>query len=103
MTGGKGGGLVQEEQLGPAARAHDGAPDVAVPEGADQPGAAGPATGQQRAGLRIVQDASIAGEQSPFRRRDDVAQGRDTVLQRHGRSGPSSRIVEDHPDGAPAA
>jgi len=38
----------------------------------------------KRAGLRIVDDAPISRKESSLGRRDDVAHGRDAILEQHG-------------------
>jgi len=84
MSGGKASCFIQKEQFRPTASAHDVAADVAPLEGANQPRPAGPATCQKRAGLRIVNDAPIACKGAALGDRDDIAHGRDAILERHG-------------------
>jgi hypothetical protein len=84
MTGSQRGRFVQEEQLGPTTGSHDGAANTTPLQPADQPSAAAPAVVQQRAGSRIVNDASVPREHSSLGFGDDVAHGRDAILQRHG-------------------
>src|SRR6185437_4744136 len=83
MAGGERGGLVEEEQLGPAPAAHHLAPPS--PEFADtrQPCRARPALFQQCFAGGVVDDAAVAGEQAAMRVCDDLSKGRDAVLQRH--------------------
>ena len=83
MASRKRGGLVEKEQLGPAPRAHHLTPPAPEFADASEPGAARPAPLQQGPGCGIVNDAAIAGEHPAMRRRDDVAGGRDAVLQGH--------------------
>ena len=83
MSGRQARRLVKEEQLGPTAAPHDRAAKIAPVQGADQPRPAGPATFQQCASLRIVDNASISGEVSSLRRRDNVAQRCNAILERH--------------------
>ncbi len=64
-------------------RAHHLAPPAPEFADAGDPGRARPALFQQRLGRGIVDDAAIAGEQAAMRIGDDVAGGRDAVLQRH--------------------
>jgi hypothetical protein len=84
MAGGQGRRLIQKKQLGPTAGLHDSTADVPPLENADQPRPTGPATFQQRPGLRIVDDAAISGKEPSLGRRDDVAHRRDAILERHG-------------------
>jgi DNA-binding transcriptional LysR family regulator len=91
MAGGQGRGLVQKEQLGPIAARHDSTADVAPSENAYQPRPNGPATFQQRPGLRIVDDAPISDEEPSLGRGDDVAHGRDSILERHALRPPHDR------------
>src|SRR2546429_3454983 len=83
MAGGQCGGLVEEEQLGPAPPTHHLAPPTPEFADAGDPRRARPALFQQGLGGRVVDDAAIAGEQAAMRRRDDVAGGRDAVLKGH--------------------
>src|SRR3546814_14104155 len=62
VAGSQGGRLVEEEQLGPAAPAHDVAPHVAERAQAHDPGLGGPAPRQQCPGGGVVDDAAVAGE-----------------------------------------
>src|ERR1700759_3549372 len=83
VPGGERGGLVEKEQLGPAAAAHHLAPPS--PEFADtgQPGRARPAARQQGLGGGVVNDAAVAGEHPAMWIGDDLSLWRDAVLQRH--------------------
>jgi hypothetical protein len=78
--------LVEEEQFGPALCTHHVAAAATEFADADNPRFRSPAPLEQRARRRIVNDATIAGEQSARGRRDDVAQGGDAILQGQGRS-----------------
>src|SRR5262249_51399103 len=92
MPGGKGGRFIQKEKLGPASPAHHLAPPPLELADADQPGRAGPTPPEKGLGGGIMDDAAIAGEQPPMRVGDDVASGKDAVLQGHA-SSPSFREV----------
>ena len=83
MAGREGGGFVEKEQFGPAPSAHHLAPPAPKLADAGDPGRARPALFQQGFCRGIVDDAAVAGEHAAMRRRDDVARGRDAVLQRH--------------------
>ena len=83
MAGRERGRFIEKEQFGPAAAAHHLAPPAPEFADADEPGRARPALVQQRFGGGIMDDAAIAGEQAAVRVGDDVAGGRDAVLQRH--------------------
>src|SRR6185369_8326768 len=87
VAGGKRRRLVEEEQLGPAPPRHRHTVEVLVLELADQPAFEAPALLQERAALRIVDDAAVAGEQPARRGRDDIAERGDAVLQRHDDTG----------------
>src|SRR6185312_180874 len=91
MAGGEGGGFIEEEQFGPAARCHHLAPPSPEFADAGNPGRARPALLQKRPGGGIMDDAAIAGEQAAVRGGDDVAGWRDAVLQGHSRFPPSFR------------
>ena len=84
MAGRERGRLVEKEQLGPAPPAHHLAPPAPEFADAGDPRRARPALLQQGLGRGIVDDAAIAGEQAAMRGGDDVAGGRDAVLQGHG-------------------
>ena len=75
--------LVEEEQLRPAAACHHVAPSALEFAKTYEPGLASPAPLQQRAGRGIVNDPAIAAEHAPLRYRQDVAEWRYPVLQRH--------------------
>ena len=64
-------------------RAHHLAPPAPELADAGDPGRARPALFQQRLGRGIMDDAAVAGEQAAMRSGDDVAGGRDAVLQGH--------------------
>src|SRR5207237_8299105 len=76
-------GLVEEEQLGPTAATHDRAPPLLVFAETDEPGLTRPAPVQQGSGRRLMNDPAVTGEHPSLRYRDDVAEGRYPVLQRH--------------------
>src|SRR5829696_2267057 len=83
VAGGERRHLVEEEQLGVA-----GAPDRAMAslevEHAADPLLRGPAPPPQRSRVTIVKAPAAIAEQEPARgRRDELAEGRDPVLQRH--------------------
>src|SRR6185503_11191738 len=86
MPGGERGGLVEEEQLGPAAPAHDLAPHAAELADADDPGLVSPAAREKGAGRGIVDDAAVSHERAALFDGDDFTEGRDAVLQRHADS-----------------
>jgi hypothetical protein len=98
MTGSKRGRFIQEEQFGPATGSHDGAANAAPLQPADQPSSAGPAAVQQRAGWWIVDDAPVPREHSALGFSDDVAHGRDAILQRHGLKTAARAIRIDAPE-----
>src|SRR5260221_9715701 len=75
--------LIQEEQLGPAARAHHLAPPAPEFADAGDPDRGCPALFQQGLCRGVVDDAAIAGEHSAMRIGDDVARWRDPVLKGH--------------------
>lgn len=83
VTGSERGCFVQEEQFSPATPSHDSAANTTPLQFADQPGLAGPATVQKSARQWIVDDAPVPREHPTLGFGDDVAHGRDTVLQRH--------------------
>src|SRR2546430_5601951 len=83
VAGRERGGLVEKEQLGPAPPAHYLAPPAPEFADAGDPGRARPALFQQGLGRGAVDDAAIAGEHAAMRGGDDVACGRDAILQRH--------------------
>src|SRR5438445_6216463 len=83
MPGGKGGRFIQKEKFGPATPAHHFAPPALEFADTDQPGRIRPALFQERLGRGIVDDAAIAGEQPAMRIGDNVARGKDAVLQGH--------------------
>ena len=83
MPGGQRRRFIQEEQLSPTARSHDGAADAAPVESANQPGPAGPTAFEQGASLRIVDDAAISSKASTLGDSDDVTHGRNAILERH--------------------
>jgi hypothetical protein len=82
MPGGERRRLVEKEQLGPRVGLHYRTP----------PPVKGGATGDPAADLPgphnalgvVVQDASIAHQQATLRKGDDLAIGRDPILQWHG-------------------
>jgi signal peptidase I len=86
MPGRERDGFVEEEQLGPAPPAHDLAAHPPKFTGADDPGLVSPATFQQRARGRVVDDAAVTREQATLFDGDDVAEGSDAILQRHSGS-----------------
>ena len=86
MPGRERDGFVEEEQLGPAAPAHDLAAHSPEITGADDPGLVSPATFQQRARGRVVDDAAVTREQATLFDGNDVAEGSDAILQRHSGS-----------------
>jgi hypothetical protein len=75
--------LVEEEQLGPTTATHHRTPPALVFAETDEPGLARPAPVQQGSGRRVMNDPAVAGEHSSLRYRDDIAEGRHPVLQRH--------------------
>src|SRR5260370_10230713 len=79
--------LVEKEQFGPAATAHHLAPPSPEFADANKPCLAGPAPPQQGPGRGVMNDAAIAGEQAAMGSGNDVAGGRDAVLQRRSHSG----------------
>jgi hypothetical protein len=87
VTRGQGRRLIEEEKLRPSARPHEGAAHAAPLQHADEPSPAGPATRQQLACVRVMDDAAITGKKASLRRRNDITQRRNTILERHG-SGP---------------
>jgi hypothetical protein len=79
----EGDSLVEEEKLGPASAGHDCPADVLVFEATDEPRLAGPALAEQSLRHRIVDDATIAGEDTSLGYRDNFTEGRDAILKRH--------------------
>jgi hypothetical protein len=94
MAGGERGGLVEKEQLGPAPAAHHLAPPSPEFADAGDPRRARPALLQQRFRRGVVDDAAVAGEHAAMRGGDDVAGGRDAVLQGQG-AAPSAVIASE--------
>src|SRR5262249_48070510 len=83
MAGGKRRGFIQEEQLGVAVGLHHLALAALELEHAGDPLPAGPAPGP---GCRVGQmnhPAAIAHHEAAVRGGNDIALGRDTVLERH--------------------
>ena len=83
MAGRERGRFVEKEQFGPAPPAHHLAPPAPEFADAGDPRRARPALFQQGLCRGIMDDAAIAGEQAAMRGGDDVAGGRDAVLQGH--------------------
>ena len=83
MASGKGGRLIQKEQLGPAPSAHHLAPPPAEFRDADQPGRARPTFFQERFGGGVMDDAAIACEETAMRGGDDLSRRGNAVLQGH--------------------
>src|SRR5581483_273101 len=83
MAGGEGRGLVEKEQLGPAAPRHHLAAAAAEFEHTGEPGRCRPALVQQGSGRGIMDDAAIADKHSALGGGDDVAEWGDAVLQGH--------------------
>jgi len=94
MAGRECNGLIVEEQFRPASPAHGLALHAAKLAGADDPRLVSPATPQQRPRGRVVDDAAVSHEQAALFDGDDIAEGSDTVLQRH-------MAFCAHEDGAP--
>src|SRR5271163_2337916 len=65
--------LVQKEELGPTAAAHYLAPLPLIFGDTKQPCPGRPTPLQQRLGRRVMNDAAVAGEQTPLRDGDDIA------------------------------
>jgi hypothetical protein len=81
MTGGKGGRLIQEEELRVGSRPHDRAPSATEFRAAGNPSAAlGEA---DDAAFAIVQDATVAHQESAAGTGNDVTEGGDAILVRH--------------------
>src|SRR5262249_22771970 len=83
MTGRKASGFVEEEKLGGAAGCHDDSPPPGVQQAQDPPL---DLPGSPDAASFVMEDAPIAHKRARLRGSDDLAEGRDTVLSRHGPS-----------------
>jgi hypothetical protein len=85
---GKGHGLAEKEKLGPATASHDRAPPSPILATTHQPCLCRPPSGQQGLCRRIMDDATIAGEQAPLGDGDDLAEGCNAVLKMHSAVAP---------------
>src|ERR1700742_1814246 len=94
MSGGKGCGLVEKEQLSPTSAFHHPAPPAAKFQHAGEPGVGRPALSEQRFGRGVMDDAAIAGEHPARGVSYDLAGRQHTVLQGHVRSPPPARWEE---------
>ena len=87
MSGGKGSGLVEEEQLGePTGLAQRRTAPTAEAQPAGDPPSAGEPP--PNPAVAVVQAAAISVHRPPCRVRDQLAQRRHPVLMRHGESVP---------------
>src|SRR5215469_4397119 len=86
MPGGEGGGLVEKEEPGVAARRHRFAPAASELEPAGDPPAAVVVT--EDPAVRSVQTAAVAEHEPSLARLDQLPEWCDAVLQRHQITGP---------------
>ena len=84
MAGRKGDGFVEKKQFGVVIGLHDGPVPVFVPKHASDPCLVTPASRTETL-VVVVENAAVAHEQSTGGSGDDVAAGKDAVLQWHGR------------------
>jgi hypothetical protein len=81
VAGGEGGGVVEEEELGVAARLQQSASAVLELEAAGDPAAQG--VGAADPAVVVVEGAAVAVDESARRVGDELAEGGDAVLVRH--------------------
>jgi len=83
MSGGKRGRLVEEEQLGVAVGLHELPPPVLELQHAGDPLPGRPAARPERLIRQMEAAAAVAHHEAAVRCGDDLACGRDAVLERH--------------------
>jgi len=91
VTGGEGGGFVQEKQLSPRAWGHDGAQSAAKLQSTGDP--APDLRVAHDVALSIVQNAPVAHERASPRQRQDFAERGHPVAQRHRRRSAIERTL----------